>query len=223
MFDMEREWWVSLGNEDDKNETEKVLKSEEEKVLSKEDSCKQEERKVKSEKEKKNLIQEDGCEKNEKEVESEKEKKVLVKRNSCKKTKREVKKKMQQPGKVEQNMLKRLGLKESAVTQMNEELMPKDFIDDFELEGDVLNMETERLRKYFDTEAWEILRKKVEELKNDWSCLVCREPKYTNMIACDGCNIWFHWECVDFESEKSEEIWRCECCSEAEKVLSVSQ
>ena len=59
------------------------------------------------------------------------------------------------------------------------------------------------------------------EFPSGYYGMECREePKEFNKmsIACDRCNQWFHWKCVDLTGEEAfledlNLIWMCDSCS----------
>ena len=36
----------------------------------------------------------------------------------------------------------------------------------------------------------------VMKLHEKWVCPLCDMSKYSDMIECDQCGVWFHWGCV---------------------------
>ena len=40
----------------------------------------------------------------------------------------------------------------------------------------------------------------------------CRKPSFGEMIECDQCKEWFHYECVDIDEDNVPEDWICEEC-----------
>ena len=55
---------------------------------------------------------------------------------------------------------------------------------------------------------------KVKDLHESWQCQACKTIKYANMIECDQCASWFHWDC-DSGGEahpSSTTVWFCPTC-----------
>ncbi|XP_055597416.1 uncharacterized protein LOC129747298 [Uranotaenia lowii] len=44
------------------------------------------------------------------------------------------------------------------------------------------------------------------------SCTVCRQPDDSRMVACDSCELWFHFACVKEDSSVQDREWNCEKC-----------
>ena len=45
----------------------------------------------------------------------------------------------------------------------------------------------------------------------------CRKPSFGEMIECDQCKEWFHYECVDIDEDNVPEDWICEECEKKSK------
>ena len=44
-------------------------------------------------------------------------------------------------------------------------------------------------------------------------CVACREPdEVDNLVRCDFCKSWFHWECAGVGAEIENHIWLCQGC-----------
>ena len=41
---------------------------------------------------------------------------------------------------------------------------------------------------------------------------ICRKKSFGNMIECDECKEWFHYECVGIDEDDVPEEWKCEEC-----------
>ena len=52
--------------------------------------------------------------------------------------------------------------------------------------------------------------KDVEEEKKVYC--KCRKPSFGEMIECEQCKEWFHYECVDIDEDNVPEDWICEEC-----------
>ena len=44
------------------------------------------------------------------------------------------------------------------------------------------------------------------------TCPRCGDGEEGTMICCDGCDQWFHWQCVGITTEPKESEWFCEAC-----------
>nr|XP_029729815.1 PHD and RING finger domain-containing protein 1-like [Aedes albopictus] len=45
------------------------------------------------------------------------------------------------------------------------------------------------------------------------SCVACDRPDSDeNMVACDGCECWYHFSCADVDESVSGQPWKCESC-----------
>ncbi|XP_055920797.1 uncharacterized protein LOC129952301 [Eupeodes corollae] len=44
------------------------------------------------------------------------------------------------------------------------------------------------------------------------SCKLCLEPDIPEMVACDKCSTWFHFQCVNVGSSVNDRSWVCEAC-----------
>lgn len=47
------------------------------------------------------------------------------------------------------------------------------------------------------------------------SCNICRAPDDSRMVACDECNLWYHYACVQVNESVQDQDWSCERCREA--------
>lgn len=43
-------------------------------------------------------------------------------------------------------------------------------------------------------------------------CKLCQRPYMPEMVACDKCDAWFHFVCVNVDSNVADVSWRCETC-----------
>ena len=41
---------------------------------------------------------------------------------------------------------------------------------------------------------------------------ICRKHSFGNMIECDQCKEWFHYECVNIDEDNVPEEWTCQEC-----------
>ena len=46
----------------------------------------------------------------------------------------------------------------------------------------------------------------------EYNCKLCPEPDIPEMVACDKCNAWFHFQCVKVDSAVNDTSWMCEPC-----------
>ena len=40
------------------------------------------------------------------------------------------------------------------------------------------------------------------------------ESESDNSVGCEKCQIWFHWGCVGFDGDQSDDDWYCQKCIE---------
>ena len=62
---------------------------------------------------------------------------------------------------------------------------------------------------YIDDDVQSI--KEVEKNKQDIYCK-CKRPSFGEMIQCEQCQEWFHFECVKFKKENEPKEWYCDDC-----------
>jgi len=68
-----------------------------------------------------------------------------------------------------------------------------------------------------------VIKEKVANKPTIWICPVCNVPNDdTAMIACDSCDVWFHFECVDIlKAPAKKKQWFCgKCIGKQQKDLS---
>lgn len=44
------------------------------------------------------------------------------------------------------------------------------------------------------------------------SCPLCKEPDTDTMVACDRCNLWYHFRCVSVGESVADRDWSCPSC-----------
>lgn len=54
------------------------------------------------------------------------------------------------------------------------------------------------------------------------SCKLCGEPDDDNMVQCDDCSFWYHFECVNCDSSIENVSWSCSECAKAKAVKTPS-
>lgn len=63
--------------------------------------------------------------------------------------------------------------------------------------------------------------------KREFDCELCKEKKKDDVVACDQCNKWFHFGCVNIASIGAEDSWLCPNCkkdaSSAQTTTNVQQ
>lgn len=47
-------------------------------------------------------------------------------------------------------------------------------------------------------------------------CEMCNERDTSSMVQCDGCDLWYHFSCVEVTSGIAERSWICPACVESE-------
>ncbi|KFD68099.1 hypothetical protein M514_03436 [Trichuris suis] len=57
--------------------------------------------------------------------------------------------------------------------------------------------------------------KRAQQYNSDWYCPVCfkADREDVDMVCCDSCNCWFHYDCVGLETAPSTPAWFCQRCS----------
>ena len=71
--------------------------------------------------------------------------------------------------------------------------------DDFVLPEGIINVHSSELntiRDLFAGKVWVKVLQSVSDINETWSCPVCSQPKWEDMVGCDKCDDWYHWECV---------------------------
>lgn len=58
-------------------------------------------------------------------------------------------------------------------------------------------------------------RKHKKKVKKG-SCGLCDDPDEGKMIACDSCDVWYHFACVDVLTITSTDAWNCPSCRKAD-------
>lgn len=48
--------------------------------------------------------------------------------------------------------------------------------------------------------------------ETDYNCKRCSEKDTDNMVQCDGCDQWYHFECVGVDNNVADVSWSCEHC-----------
>ena len=77
------------------------------------------------------------------------------------------------------------------------------------------NVDVCLVRKYFTEDAWMIV-KDIIELKRKkmvWKCNACYQDLHSKpSILCDGCLLWFHFQCVSLTKQPKTKTWFCRKC-----------
>ena len=60
----------------------------------------------------------------------------------------------------------------------------------------VQSSELNTIRDLFTGKAWVKVLQSVSDINESWSCPVCSQPKWADMVGCDKCDDWYHWVCV---------------------------
>lgn len=58
-------------------------------------------------------------------------------------------------------------------------------------------------------------RNRVPEESIQQTCLLCNLPDSSDMVSCDNCAQWFHFECVGVNADVANRSWSCPECSPA--------
>ena len=78
------------------------------------------------------------------------------------------------------------------------------------------------VRKYFIEDAWMIVSQVVQNKKSDmtWKCHVCYHDLHSKeSILCDGCLLWYHFQCVALTKAPKAKTWFCRtCCGGSRRV-----
>ncbi|CDW58410.1 Transcription initiation factor TFIID subunit 3 [Trichuris trichiura] len=61
--------------------------------------------------------------------------------------------------------------------------------------------------------------KRAQQSNSDWYCPVCfkGDREDVDMVCCDSCNCWFHYDCVGLEAAPSTPAWFCQRCTDLPK------
>ena len=62
----------------------------------------------------------------------------------------------------------------------------------------------------------------MKDLHVNWLCVACDVSRYADMIQCDQCDSWSHWECVGGGKTLPDPIpspWICEECETQSKEI----
>ena len=51
------------------------------------------------------------------------------------------------------------------------------------------------------------------------SCNLCDETDNDEMVSCDDCQSWFHFNCVNVDSTKEDKDWSCEKCARQRETM----
>eukprot|EP00111_Clytia_hemisphaerica_P013742 TCONS_00040434-protein len=85
-----------------------------------------------------------------------------------------------------------------------------------EIPDEIINYNIEHLESRLDKENWEKLKTKVQSMHDFWRCYHCKCAWFANMVECEECGKWFHWQCV-FISNEAPENWICQQCAGGSK------
>ena len=72
-----------------------------------------------------------------------------------------------------------------------------------------------KVRKYFTTDAWELVENVMERMRTKvvWLCSSCSSPLDTSeSIVCESCLDWFHLKCVGLKRPPKRKDWFCRGC-----------
>ncbi|XP_073239411.1 uncharacterized protein [Porites lutea] len=76
--------------------------------------------------------------------------------------------------------------------------------------GEAVDADLTVLKRFFSDDAWNKLLMLLSQLKESWSCHLCQQSRYMDMIQCESCLHWFDWECANLQEEPDE--WTCTTC-----------
>uniref|UniRef100_A0A5S6QK14 PHD-type domain-containing protein n=1 Tax=Trichuris muris TaxID=70415 RepID=A0A5S6QK14_TRIMR len=64
--------------------------------------------------------------------------------------------------------------------------------------------------------------KRPQAYSSDWYCPVCfkGDRDDVDMVCCDSCNCWFHYDCVGLQAAPSTPAWFCQRCAGMQQNLS---
>ena len=77
------------------------------------------------------------------------------------------------------------------------------------------NVDVSLVRQFFTEDAWKIVRDVVDtKVKNmSWKCHCCFNDLHAERsIICDGCLLWFHFQCVSLTTQPKAKTWFCRKC-----------
>ena len=66
-----------------------------------------------------------------------------------------------------------------------------------------VNVELQRVKKYFESSAWDVLQALITEKEQfpNWLCSTCQEDLHDfESIQCDSCLNWHHLKCVSLKT-----------------------
>uniref|UniRef100_A0A914DKY6 PHD-type domain-containing protein n=1 Tax=Acrobeloides nanus TaxID=290746 RepID=A0A914DKY6_9BILA len=54
-----------------------------------------------------------------------------------------------------------------------------------------------------------------------WACPICSDvwEEGKNMVECDMCKYWHHWECVNYKEDPTSDSWICKKCTPKYQAL----
>lgn len=58
-----------------------------------------------------------------------------------------------------------------------------------------------------------------KQVYTSYSCQLCRNVDTPEMVQCDYCNLWYHFECVGVTSDIEYEDWLCGRCNQLQTAL----
>ncbi|XP_028408935.1 uncharacterized protein LOC114542468 isoform X2 [Dendronephthya gigantea] len=105
------------------------------------------------------------------------------------------------------------------VMETNKPLSEKDIhLDKKHPSEEALNFNIISIKQYLDQKAWEKVVNSFQKLQEEWRCSTCNKASCEDMIMCDSCSTWHHWECVKIKSEHDE--WYCQICENLNQDMS---
>ena len=78
-----------------------------------------------------------------------------------------------------------------------------------------VNVELQRVKKYFESSAWDVLGAHIAEKEQfpKWLCSTCEEDLHEfESIQCDSCLNWHHLKCVCLKTAPKQKWWYCSRC-----------
>lgn len=55
----------------------------------------------------------------------------------------------------------------------------------------------------------------------DYNCKKCSERDNDDMVQCDGCDHWYHFECVGVDNNVADVSWNCEHCKNTSSIANI--
>jgi len=116
--------------------------------------------------------------------------------------------------KEQQKLLKEIVNCDLHAILKNEDGISSEFIKNSDdIQDSVIDFNLSPIKKLLTDESWSKLKEVIEKKKENWKCSICScITTKRNMIQCDTCLSWVHFECAEIESIQEDEKWSCYLC-----------